>query len=404
MKAIDIAKGKIRLKNRNLFTNLNAYNYQWELYKNGELLKKQNISVNGKPLSEAEITIPLPSLEFGKGVEYFLRLKALTKTATDLIPAGHEVAAEEFAFPENQFFAQSNPEGQLKITQTDKDLQFESGDVKGRISLKSGQLEEYTCNGKQLLRSAPVPNFWRAPIDNDFGNKIYHTSNFWRNAGDFLMQVKQVDVKKQTNEGVEVVVSLQIRYLNIPYTAIYQVRNDGSVKISARIDMKGIDHPELLRFGMKMQIPKQFENVSYYGKGPWENYNDRNRSAFVGNYACKVKDLGFDYIRPQENGYRTEIRTVSFTGDEGFGIKLEGFDAPVCFNARYNADEDLDPGLTKKQQHPIDISPRLNAIYVNIDLKQLGVGGDDSWGARPMKQYRMLDDVYDYSYVIKPAK
>jgi beta-galactosidase len=402
MKATDIEKGKIKLKNRNLFTDLNAYDYKWELYKNGELIHSQSIAVNGKPLSETEITIPLPAISFGEGTEYFLRLKALTKTATDLIPAGYEIAAEEFDFPENHFLRQSNPKGQLKIDKNDKYLLFESGDIKGRISLRNGLIEDYSYQGKRLITSSPTPNFRRAPTDNDFGYQHQRAANIWRNAGDYL-DVKEVKINQQTAEGLEVVVSTQIRYLNIPYTIIYVIRNDGSVKVSADMNMKGITHPELSRFGMKMQLSEQFENVNYYGKGPWENYNDRNRSAFIGNYTCKVNDLGFNYIRPQENGYRTGVRKVAFTDSNGFGIQFEGYDSPICFNARYNADEDFDPGLTKKQQHPIDIDPR-RSIYINIDLKQLGVAGDNSWGACPLPQYRMLDDAYFYSYIIRPVE
>ncbi|MDR3261173.1 MAG: DUF4981 domain-containing protein [Tannerella sp.] len=402
MKAVDIEQGKIKLKNRNLFTDLNAYDYKWELYKNGELINSQSIAINGKPLSETEITIPLPAISFSEGTEYFLRLKALTKTATDLIPAGYEIAAEEFDFPKNHFLTQSNPKGQLKIDKNDKSLLFESGDIKGRISLGNGLIEDYSYRGKRLIASSPIPNFWRAFTDNDYGYQHQRAGNIWRNAGDYL-DVKEVNIKQQTADGLEVVVATQIRYLNIPYTITYVIRNDGSVKVSADMNMKGIAHPELSRFGMKMRLPVQFENVNYYGKGPWENYNDRNRSAFVGNYTCKVNELGFDYIRPQENGYRTGIRKVAFTDNSGFGIQFEGYNLPVCFNARYNADEDFDPGLTKKQQHSIDIDPR-NSIYVNIDLKQLGVAGDNTWGARPLSQYRMLDDTYSYSYIIRPVK
>jgi beta-galactosidase len=398
MQASDIEKGKITLSNHHLFTDLNAYDYRWELYRNGNLIQSQNIPVNGKPLSDTELTLPLPEIAFEKGDEYFVRLKALTRQATDLVPAGHEVAVEEFAFPKNNFLAQSTPKGELKIDRTDNDLKFESGDVKGTISLKRGMLTEYSCRGKRLITASPTPNFWRAPVDNDFGNRHYRDGNIWRMAGDELV-VTGVEVKPATAEGVEVIVSQRIKYLNIPYVAVYLIRNDGSVKVSASMNMKGIEHPELSRFGMKLQIPSEFNNVEYYGRGPWENYNDRNRSALVGKYKCKVNDLGFAYIRPQENGYRTDIRTVSFTDDKGFGIRFEGYGQPVCFNARYNTDYDFDPGLSKKQQHPIDIDPR-RELYINIDLKQLGLGGDDSWGARPMQQYRMLDDVYSYSYVI----
>ncbi|MDR0697930.1 MAG: DUF4981 domain-containing protein [Tannerella sp.] len=399
MKAVDIEKGKIRLTNHSLFTDLNAWDYRWEVYKNGEQIHSEKIQISGKPLSDTDITLPLPALSFDENVEYFVRLKAFTQKATDLVPAGHEVAAEEFPFPKNRFFTRKNPEGTLKTYTENQILHFESGEVKGALSLNNGQLIAYTYRGKPLITVAPTPNFWRAPIDNDFGYRLSSSSNIWRTAGDDVYVIA-ADVKPPAAEGVEVVVNQKIRYLDISYTTIYLIRNDASIKVTASIDMAGIEHPELARFGMKMQLPFSFSNVRYYGRGPWENYNDRNHSAFIGKYACKVHDLKYDYIRPQENGYRTDVRTVAFFDDNGFGIQFEGFDQPVCFNARYNTDADFDPGLTKKQQHPVDIDPR-NSLYINIDLKQLGVGGDNSWGEHPMQPYRMLNDRYSYSYLIQ---
>jgi beta-galactosidase len=409
MKAVDIEKGKILMSNHHLFTGLDAYDYKWELYRNGEQTRAGVFTIAGKPLADTEVTLPLPTLQFAAGDEYYVRVKAVTRAATDLIPARHVVAEEEFAFPKNSFFTKTSPQGNLKVEQVErkvwrntlKIIQFESGDVKGAISLSSGLLTDYSYKGKRLITEAPAPNFWRAPTDNDFGYNQQRTGNVWRTAGDDRT-VETVNVKPQTAEGVEVVVTMKLKYLNIPYTATYLIRNDGSVKVTASVDFEGREHPEPSRFGMKMQLPVNFANVQYYGRGPWENYNDRNRSAFVGNYSCKIVDLKYDYIRPQENGYRTDVRSVSFTDDSGTGIVFEGYDMPICFNARYNADEDLDPGLTKKQQHPTDIDPR-HSLYVNIDLKQLGLAGDNSWGARQLPQYRMLDDQYTYSYIIRPA-
>jgi beta-galactosidase len=395
---LNLKEGKIRLYNRHLFTDLNAYAFWWELYRNGELVRKQNIdNVSASPLSHTDIVLQWPEpLEEGK--EYYLRVRAFTVATAGLVPEGHEVASEEFALSQ---YKPNNISGTLKTNKTDHELRFESGHVKGAISLKNGQITNYTCKGRKLITAAPTPNFWRAPTDNDFGNRQQRHGNVWRTAGDQL-EVTSVDVKPQTAEGVEIVVNQKIKYMNIPYTVVYLIRPDGSVKVSASIDMSGIEHPELSRFGMKLQIPLQFDNVTYYGRGPWENYNDRNRSAFVGKYACKVDELAYNYIRPQENGYRTDVRIATFTGNDGSGVSFECDDRPFCFNARHNTDDDFDPGLTKKQQHSIDIDPR-RELHVNIDLKQLGVGGDDSWGARPLKQYRMLDDRYAYSYVIKPA-
>jgi len=151
-----------------------------------------------------------------------------------------------------------------------------------------------------------------------------------------------------------------------------------------------------------MQLPVSFDNVSYYGRGPQENYWDRQRSAFVGRYDSKVADLGFSYIRPQENGNRTGIRSVTFTDDKGFGLEIDAVDTVLNFTARHNLDEDFDPGLTKKQQHISDIDRR-DIVAVNIDLQQRGLGGDTSWGALPMDKYRMLAKKYSYSYLLKPV-
>ena len=284
----------------------------------------------------------------------------------------------------------------------EKALTFESGDVKGSINLKNGRLTSYQYKGKNLLTQAPTPNFWRAPTDNDFGEMLQLRTNVWRTAGDNLKLVS-IEVGQKTSEGQPVNVRYEIMYLDIDYTVSYLIMNDGAVRVTASIDMGDREMPELPRFGMKMQLPESFDNVSYYGRGPLENYWDRKRSMFVGRYESKVEDLGFQYIRPQENGNRTCIREVTLTDNEGLGVTIESVDQSLNFTARHNLDEDFDPGLTKKQQHISDIDRR-NIVALNVDLQQRGLGGDTSWGAQPMDQYRLLDKKYSYSYIIRPAK
>jgi beta-galactosidase len=163
--------------------------------------------------------------------------------------------------------------------------------------------------------------------------------------------------------------------------------------------MTGRELPELPRFGMRMQVRDEYDSLRYSGRGPWENYSDRKESAFVGVYSDNAKDQYYKgYIRPQESGYKTDVRWFSLTNENGRGFLFKGMQ-PICFSAIDHSTEDLDPGMTKKQQHPTDLPPE-NAIYINIDLKQRGVGGDDSWGALPHEKYRLLDKKYSYSYVI----
>jgi beta-galactosidase len=188
--------------------------------------------------------------------------------------------------------------------------------------------------------------------------------------------------------------------IGVPYNVDYFIQNDGSIRVTSSIDMTGRNLPELVRFGMRMQLPPQYNRLAYYGRGPWENYSDRNTSSFVGLYKDEVANqFTWNYIRPQECGYKTDVRWLSLTNEKGIGILVEGV-KPICFSAINNMTEDLDPGLTKKQQHPTDVKPR-NHVYLTIDLKQRGVGGDNSWGALPHDQYRLLDKKYTYSYVMR---
>lgn len=203
----------------------------------------------------------------------------------------------------------------------------------------------------------------------------------------------------QGTDGLPVKIEYELA-IGVPYTVEYLIQNDGAIRVTSSMDMTGRNLPELPRFGIRMELPQQYSNLNYYGRGPWENYSDRNTASFVGLYKDSVKNqYTWNYIRPQEAGYKTDVRLVSLTNNNGRGLLIEGLQ-PICFSAINNSTEDLDPGLTKKQQHPTDIKPRRN-VFLNIDLKQRGVGGDNSWGALPPEPYRLLDKKYSYSYVMK---
>ncbi|MDR1455404.1 MAG: DUF4981 domain-containing protein [Tannerella sp.] len=396
--------GQIRMENYFLFTDLNSFDYVWELYADGERIDAGQWQVEGKPGAAQLVVVPYNASRVGTDREYFLTVKALTRQATELVSAGHVIAEEQFLLYSPAKRRAANTGESVKIQHTDQAVTFTSADgmVSGKISRQNGRLFEYTCNGKPLLAQAPVPHFWRAPTDNDFGRHLQRTSNLWRNAGESLTPPAELDISVLEGDVV-IRVEQKINYLDIPYITQYRIRPDGSVEVSGTMNLAGKNLPELVRFGMKMQLPVQFDRVTYYGRGPWENYNDRNTSAFVKKYSCSVDELNYDYIRPQENGYRTDVRYVAFTDASGAGLRFEeSVTNRISFNARHNPDEDLDAGFGKKQMHPTDIYPR-NSLFVNIDLTQMGVGGDDSWGAKPLDKYRLLDEVYSYTFLIKPA-
>ena len=393
--------GQIDIQNHFLFTNLGAYDFEWELFEEGKSIRSGKLHIDLAPSTSRTIKIPYPKNLITNGKEYFLNVKMRNRTKTDLLPANHIMASEQFSLTQKAK-DRTNRAGNLSIEEKEHEIIFSGGDIKGKINKRNGKLTEYVYKNRNLITNAPTPNFWRAPLDNDFGQNLQKTSNMWRMAGESL-KVANTSVSKLADGNTLVRVDYLVDYLDIPYTIEYLIFGDGSVKVTGTMNMDGKNHPELLRFGMKMQIPQELEQVEYYGRGPWENYQDRNTSAFVGLYNCNVNDLGFEYIRPQENGYRTDVRYVKFTDQNGNGICFWGSDNLISFNARHNFDEDFDPGFTKKQQHSTDVDKR-KILAVNIDLKQMGVGGDDSWGARPLEKYRLLDKVYSYSYIIEPVR
>ncbi len=400
--AKDAGKGVITVKNEHSFTDLDQYNFKWELYRNGKLVKQENFAVALAPKQQKVVTLPLPALTADKGEEYFLNVYAYTKKASELVPAGHEVAREQFAVGDGRYFADAGvPSGKLKVKTRGNILRFTSGEVSGEFDLKEGKLVAYSHDGGKVLTKFPEPYFWRAPTDNDFGNKMPEKLGVWRDTHK-KMQVKHVQAGKKQAAGQPVTVTYELTDKQIPYTVEYLIRNDGSIQVTAAIDMTGKEMPELPRFGMRMELPKAYDNVVYYGRGPWENYSDRNTAAFVGIYKDEVENLYHDrYIRPQESGNRTGVRWVQLTNDAGAGIVVEG-EQPINFTALHHLAEDMDPGLKKNNMHPTDVKER-DLVSLHIDLKQRGLGGDDSWGRLPHKPYLLLDKKYSYSYTIRPV-
>lgn len=395
--AKDLAAGKISISNLFAFTNLDQFDFNWQLYGNGKKVKEGSFAVTLAPGQQKEISIPGDWMNAGGG-ETFLVVSAIVKKTTGLLETGHVLAAEQFKIA-GDYFAEAKPAtGTLQVKKSEGKLEFQSREISGEIDLKQGTIRNYRSRQGMRLDRFPEPYFWRAPTDNDFGNDMPSRLGIWR-AAHQVRKIKSITAGEQTNEGISVKVEYELTAISVPYTIEYFVRNDGSIKLTASMDMTGRELPELPRFGMRLRLDQRLDSLQYYGRGPWENYSDRKESAFVGLYRDNVQHQYYSgYIRPQESGYKTDVRWFSLTNGQGKGVMFEGLQ-PICFSALNHSTEDLDPGLTKKQQHPTDLPPA-HAVFVQVDLNQRGVGGDDSWGALPHEQYRLLDKKYTYSYII----
>ncbi len=396
----DWQKGWIVVENNFNFSSLQNYRFKWELLQNGKPVQSDTFSLNLQPSLSADVKLDFAVTDSKE--EMMLNVYAVTKNATAAIPAGHEVAREQFGSNSKQFFTQNHTkQGKLEVTKTENIIHFKAGAVSGSFNSKTGKFLAYEFKNVSLLTTFPEPYFWRAPTDNDFGNQMPHRLGFWRNAHSLLV-IDTVKVHEQNADGLVIECSYRMNGVEIPYTISYQLLNNGAVKVTAAIDLQKKKLPEMPRFGMRFNLPKSYTQIDFYGRGPWENYSDRNTASFVGVYQQKASDQFVkNYIRPQENGYKTDVRWVSFYDHQQNGIKVTGIQ-PICFSALPYTTEDLDPGGSKKQQHPSDLNER-KFMSVHIDLNQRGVGGDNSWGAYPHAAYLLTNNKYTYSYIFEPV-
>lgn len=401
----ELNSSKLTIQNRYFYTNLNRFSFHWKLLKNGNIIDKGIINVEGKPQTSVQVNIPLA--EITNDAEYFLNVYAVTNKTDGLIPEGHELSRAQFKLGNQNYFdvqfKETKDKSALKFKNSEHTLAFENDEVKGDFNLKTGRLTSYQLKDVQSgFLAYPEPYFWRAITDNDFGNEMQKKSILWKDAHK-SEKVTSVTVGKQTEIGISIEVKMTLTEKHIPYTILYLIQNDGTIKVTAKANLQGLEVPELPRFGMRMVLSGNYNNLEYYGRGPWENYFDRNTSAFIETYQSTVADqFTWEYIRPQENGYKTDVRWLKLIDENGNGIQIKG-EQPIGFSALNVSTESLDAGEIKKQRHTTDINPE-NKVFLHVDYKQRGVGGDNSWGALPHEKYRLLDNIYNYSYTIQLLK
>ena len=400
--AVDLKKGLIQVENGFGYTNLDKYLFTYEVLKNGLVVKSGTINLSLAPQSKKQVQLELPNISAEDGVEYLLNIFARTKMGNEVLPQNFEVAREQFSIGESNYFVKAADSGAKPIVNDTKDaITLVAHGVEVTINKKTGLMQQYKANGESYFNLMPVPNFWRAPTDNDFGNRMHLTSNVWRTVGRYNTSLTAITVKEESGNAI-VVANLYLKDVASTYTITYTMHSDGSLALLN--SFKAGENPlsEMPRFGMLFSLKKDLDNFSYYGRGPWENYQDRNTSSLKGIYQSKVEDQYVPYTRPQENGNKTDVRWFSLTNSSGNGIEIEGLQ-PLGVSALNNYPEDFDPGLTKKYRHTNDINPR-NEVVVCVDMAQRGVGGDNSWGALPHEQYQLKNKEYSYGFVIKPKK
>ncbi len=402
---LELEHGEVKVTNRYDFTNLKNFRIVWKVLANGKQIYKNSTNApDVAPHKSAVIELAIPRISPDPGVEYYLDISVRTIKATELLPSNFEVAWEQFKLP---FYKPL----QAQISDNIPHLSLQkNGDVTiikaknftYKFNEKNGTFTSMVYMGKEFIKSGPVPNFWRAPTDNDFGNGMQIRCRAWKYAGK-RRRIESVRIEKLDEKTVRIQENSTLPAGNSRLTIVYEIKGNGTIRTTMTLHPIYPNIPEIPRIGMSMVLPEDFDRVIWYGRGPHETYQDRKYGARIGIYRMSVDELYFPYIRPQENGNRTDVRWVAITGKKGYGLLFIGMPL-INFSAFHFLNEDFDEGVVKRNRHACQLIRRPLTTF-NIDYKQMGVGGDNSWGALPHPEYMLYPTrSYSYSFIVVPVQ
>ena len=411
VKPVDLQKGEISIYNENFFRDLSDFYAEWQLLANGEVLQSgiiNDLKVGPQQTVNQKLNYTLDNICPCK--EVLLNVAFKLKNTETLLPAGFAVAQQQLSVRE--YKAPENLLTEKKIAHDytpapvveDNDSYYLI--VKGEnfhidFERRSGYLSLYDVNGLSILDEGAqlTPNFWRAPTDNDMGAGLQKKYLAWKNP-----EIKLTSLEHATENGLVVVTAkYDMPTVSAKLTLTYRINKEGAIEVTQSMTTdKNAKVSNMFRFGMRAALNKNLSNIQYYGRGPIENYADRNNSTNIGKYAQTVDEQFYSYIRPQETGTKTDIRWWNQTNKGGNGIQLVG-KTPFSASALHYTMESLDDGLEKDQRHS-ELVPQTDCVNFCIDKVQMGLGCVNSWGALPLDKYMVPYQDYEFTFVIKPIQ
>ena len=368
----------IRIINRDYFTGIDQYEYYCEVYHNGELVTGELARITGDKFG-----IPYPFYPYNEP-ELILNVYARLRQSTPWAEEGFVVAREQFILKPEEFWYGVS-EGNAKPVKSAEDMVFTTDN--GYVTINhTGALSSWIVDGKQMLQAPLEPYFWKPENDNQHAAHFAERMAPWRDAAE-NRTVKSIRVKDH-----QVIVDMTLS-VGAELTLTYTVKNDGRIRVDMDYRPTATDIPLIPKFGMRLRLPADMTHIEYYGRGPWENYPDRKRSAFLGRYQMPLTEFETEYVHPQDNGCRTDVRWFCISNGEKT-LRIDGLQ-PLCIRAWDYGEENLE-GV----RHPHEI---MRGCYVNlnIDLNIHGVGGIDTWGRRTLPQYTIDGNKpYRYAFIL----
>ena len=397
---IDANEGQFSISNSNYFVDASHVELHWQLLENGLPVDSGKIDqLNIRPQSGVAVNIPFNKKTVQPGNEYFFNFSFRMKSKTAYCPSGYEIASEQIPFSGNSFagLKYDDPEKitPLKVKEDKASIEISGAGFTIGFDKSNGSLVKLVSGSKTIMDEAMRPCFWRVPTDNDEGGRNRSFASKWRATGLNDFKINPVSNNLITMSDKEILLRVKNELVfktgKIIQFTDYTIFANGKIKADNRFE---IDEklPPLARIGMLVVLPKSFDDLEWYGRGPMENYEDRKESAFVGIYQSKVADQHFPYIMPQENGNKSDARwlkirsaqsSLSFEGSPYFNFTVHDY-SPENLNA-------------SKTTHEL---VRGDKTYLHIDYRQMGLGGDDSWSPRVHKEFLLNRKVYNFSFII----
>lgn len=407
----DAATKTLVVYNENFFRDLSAYRMEWELLADGEVIESGVVpTVKVAPQSSADVVLDYDSSRLDDGREWLLNVCWKLNRTEQLLPAGYTVAynqltLRQYAWPKLE------PANRAGMNQAVVEPRIKTGNtalltVEGEaftvdFDRQSGFISYFEYKGRPMLETDTQirPNFWRAPTDNDYGAGLQNKYAVWRNPE---MKLRKLDAKMESGRAV-VVAEYDMPEVEASLSMTYTIANTGEIRVEQHLaTTPGGKVPNLFRFGVRLRMPARYATVEYYGRGPVENYIDRNHSTLVGLYRQSVASQFYPYIRPQENGTRSDLRWWSVLDRSGNGLRAASNAAFSASALEYTL-ESLDDGVEKDQRHSPEV-PKADFTEVCIDQMQMGLGCVNSWGRLPREEYLVKYEDRTFTFTLSPVE
>lgn len=402
---VPFSLNQIKVTNRHDFLSSAVYDYSWKVKADGQTLYEGKLDVPEiAPHGSAIVTLPLPAIEGKPGTEYFLHLSATTKEATPMVPQGYVSASEQWRLPVSSLtFQPRKAMGLVRVEETADLYTVTTSSSVLTFSRQNGEMTSLKVKGKEYLKAGLRPNFWRPLTDNDVANGAPQRCETWKLAGD-EMQLAGMNIEPAAGgETVTIRVSYTMPKQESACSVTYLVHSDGSVQTTMGFTPGQKDLPEMPRFGMRMILAGEYDQMTWFGRGPHENYWDRKTSADIDLYKASVWEQYHPYVRAQETANKTDVRWVALQNTSGEGLLIRTSQEPLQVSAWNFPIEDLYyiPSMTK-HIHGGSIEKK-DMVWLNIDNCQMGVGGDTTWGAQTHSEYTITPVAREYSFLMIPV-